>query len=91
MFKQLKVKPTIVCVFEQSFEMTMGRVSKRRVDPESGEIFHVDHIPEDREDIRGRLVQINEDKEDVLRMRYQNWMDTVTRIEDTYKNKLLIL
>ena len=49
-FKELKIKPSLVCVFEQSEEACIERLSKRRVDFENGQVTDIDKVQTDNLD-----------------------------------------
>jgi hypothetical protein len=46
----------LVCIFEQSEEITMQRVGKRRVDPETGVVYNIETNPPVDEEVAARLV-----------------------------------
>ena len=42
MLKSIKIVPSLVCLFEQTEEESINRLSARRVDPQTGEYFNMD-------------------------------------------------
>jgi hypothetical protein len=87
----MRVKPSLVCIFEQSEEVTMTRVGKRRLDPVTGAVYNLETNPPADEEVASRLIQASSDTEQVLNLRYQIWNDAVQRVEDAYKKVLLNL
>ena len=89
LLKSLNIKPSIVCVFEQAEEMSIIRVSHRRVDPETGDHYNLTFKPPTEESIAKRLLQVSEDNEEVVKQRIQRWNETVPLIEEAFKKVLL--
>ena len=67
--KELKIKPSLVCVFEQSEEVSIERVSSRRIDIESGKVININNIKTDDLDVLSKYVHMKEDTDDVVRKR----------------------
>lgn len=42
--KELKIKPSLVCVFEQPEEISIERVSNRRIDVETGKVIAINQV-----------------------------------------------
>lgn len=91
MLKSLKINPSLVCVFEQSEDVSIHRIQHRRIDPETGTVYNMFTNPPPTEDfaIMKRLVQLQEDKDTVVRSRFEAWNSSSPRIIDAYKNVLL--
>jgi adenylate kinase family enzyme len=75
--KDLKIKPSLVCIFEQPEEVSVERVSKRRIDLESGKVINIDTVKTDDLDELSKYVQMKEDTEEVVKKRYQQWNEHV--------------
>ena len=88
-FKEIKIKPSLVCVFEQSEEVCIERLSKRRVDFENGQVNDIDKVKTDNLDHLSKLVQMKEDTAEVVKKRYALWNEHVPKIEEAYKKVLL--
>ncbi len=86
----MKIKPSLVCVFEQPEMVCIDRVCHRRIDPETGDMIDLSQVvpsPEQAE----RLLQLKEDTEETVKRRYEIWNQYVPRIEDSFKKVLLII
>ncbi len=47
LLKEMKIKPSLVCVFEQAEDVCVSRVSKRRIDGQTGQVVEMDKfVPE---------------------------------------------
>lgn len=75
--KELKIKPYLVCIFEQPEEVSIERVSKRRIDLETGRVINIDTVQTEDLDELSKYVQMKEDTEEVVRKRYQDWNEHV--------------
>lgn len=87
--KELKIKPSLVCVFEQPEEVSIERVSNRRIDVESGKVISINQVKTDDLEALSKYVQMKEDTEAVVKKRYNLWNDHVQKIEEAYKKVLL--
>lgn len=67
LLRDLKIKPSLVCVFEQSEEVSLTRITHRRIDPEVGTVYNMVSNPPEDEVIAARLIHMAEDKETVVR------------------------
>ncbi len=85
----MKIKPSLVCIFEQNEETSISRVCSRRTDPETGAHYNLSVNPPEDDDVLKRLVQASEDREDIVKSRFAIWNETVPRVEDAYKKVLL--
>ena len=41
LLKNLKIKPSLVCIFEQPEDVSISRITHRRIDPETGDLFNL--------------------------------------------------
>jgi adenylate kinase len=85
----MKIKPSLVCVFEQAEDVCVRRVSTRRIDPETGQAIEIDKFVPESPEQEQRLIQMKEDTEEVVRRRFQMWNQSIPRIEDAYKKVLI--
>ena len=67
LLNQLKIKPSLVCIFEQAEEVSVGRVCNRRTDPETGDHFNLLLNPPKDEAVAKRLLHVSEDREDIVK------------------------
>jgi adenylate kinase family enzyme len=69
----LKIRPSLVCLFEQPEEECVRRLSNRRVDPHTGLYYNLEINPPKEEAVAARLIELHEDKEQVVRNRVTIW------------------
>jgi adenylate kinase family enzyme len=69
--------------------VSIERVSKRRIDVESGKVIRIDDVKTDDLDELNKYVQMKEDREDIVKKRYHLWNEHVQKIEEAYKKVLL--
>ncbi len=62
----------------------LRRLTGRRVDPETGENYHVEFDMPDDEEVRERLVQREDDTEDVARERIRVYEDNTAPVVERY-------
>ncbi len=79
----MKLNPSAVIMLECSEDISVNRLKERKVDPITGIYYNVNNMPEDDE-IKARLEQHSEDKEDVVKKRWRVWDDFIGKIEETY-------
>ena len=70
LLKALKVKPSIVFMFESSEEDSLKRVSDRRIDPTTGCVYNLKVNPPSDEKVAGRLIEMKEDHATVIKNKY---------------------
>jgi adenylate kinase len=89
LLKSLKIRPSLVCLFEQPEEETLRRLSNRRIDPQSGIFYNLEVNPPKDEQTASRLTEMKEDREASVKSRCAIWMSHVPVIEEAYKNMLI--
>ena len=89
LLKSMRIKPNLVCMFEQNVEESIRKLSNRRIDPMTGEYFNVEMNPPKFNAQAERLITQKQDEEEVVKMRYQHWSENITMLEENYKNCLL--
>jgi adenylate kinase len=72
-----------VLLLEVADEELISRITGRRSDPETGRVYHVDFDPPPAE-IAGRLVQREDDTEEVLRQRLLEYREKTARLIPYY-------
>ncbi len=76
-----------VIFLDVSEEELVGRLTGRRMDPETGEIYHVEfNWPED-EEIQERLVQREDDKEDTVRERLRVYRENTEPVIEHFRER----
>lgn len=73
LLKSLKIRPSLVCIFEQPEEESIRRISNRRIDPTTGIYYNLEVFPPKDEATASRLIELLEDKERVVRQRFSVW------------------
>mgnify|MGYP001410070436 CR=1 FL=1 len=77
---------SLVISIEVPDESIVERIVGRRMDPETGEIYHVNFRPAPA-DIAGRLVQRKDDNEEAVRTRLLAYHSQTSPLADWYSNK----
>lgn len=89
LLKSMRIKPSLVCIFEQGVEESVRKLAQRRVDPMTGELFNMEINPPKIDSQSIRLVARKEDEEDIVRKRFETWNTNITQLEENFKNCLL--
>ena len=89
LLKSMRIKPSLVCMFEQNCDESVRKLGNRRVDPMTGESFNVEVAPPKTNAQLNRLVSQKDDTEEIVRTRYALWSDNITMLEENYKEVLL--
>jgi adenylate kinase len=89
LLKSLKIRPSLVCMFEQPEEESIRRISNRRIDPTTGIYYNLEVFPPKDEATASRLIELLEDKERVVRQRFSIWNQQISNIEEAFKSQLL--
>ena len=66
-------------------DVLVERLTGRRVDPETGDNYHVKFDMPDDEEIRERLVQRDDDEEDVVRDRLEVYEENTEPVIEHYR------
>ena len=64
----------------------VSRITGRRTDPETGEIYHLEYKPAPQH-IRGRLLQRDDDTEDTVRNRLSTFHKQTAPLSDFYEKR----
>ncbi len=75
----------VVALLDVSTEELVDRLTGRRMDPETGDIYHVEFNMPDDEEIRGRLVQRDDDTEETVRERLRVFEENTQPVIDHYE------
>ena len=68
----------------------VSRITGRRTDPETGEIYHLEYKPAPQH-IRGRLLQRDDDTEDTVRNRLSTFHKQTAPLSDFYREKGILV
>jgi adenylate kinase len=66
----LKLRPSLVCLFEQAEEESVRRITNRRIDPQTGVYYNLEVFPPKEEAVAARLIELLEDRDAVVRKRF---------------------
>jgi adenylate kinase len=87
-------KLDLVLYFRTSEEVSISRLSGRRVCPICGAIFHIKNMPPKKDSIcdrcGGRLIQRDDDKEDTIKRRLVVYENDTKSLIKYYKNKNIL-
>lgn len=86
LLKSLKIKPSLVCIFEQPETESLRRLKSRRLDPDTGIFYNMDVAPPSDDTIIKRLAELVEDQEGIVKLRMQAWSANQQKVEDAYKD-----
>jgi adenylate kinase family enzyme len=85
----MRLKPSLVCLFEQTEQVSVQRLANRRVDPVTGIEWNLEGESQPDEAVSGRLQEIPEDKEEAVKKRFAHWTANLSLMEETYKQVML--
>ena len=89
LLRAMRIKPSLVVIFEQPVEESVRRLNNKRVDPHTGICYNTEVNPPKSEVVNARLVQQKEDEETNVRKRYVAWNANISNLEEAFKNVLL--
>ena len=90
LLKELRIKPSLVCIFEQPEEVSIARVTNRRTDPETGTDYRLSSKNAPTEEaITERLIQKSDDTAESVKARIVTWNEAVPRVEEAFKKVVL--
>ncbi|MGA9401051.1 adenylate kinase [Haladaptatus sp.] len=74
----------IVLYLDVSEDELVGRLTGRRLDPETGDIYHVEYNPAEDEAVKERLVQRDDDTEETVRERLRVYHENTEPVIDHF-------
>ncbi len=74
----------IVLYLDVSEDELVGRLTGRRLDPETGDIYHTEYNPAEDEEVKERLVQRDDDTEETVRERLRVYHENTEPVIDHY-------
>lgn len=80
------ITPSAVILLEAPDDVLVERVVGRRIDPETGEIYHVAFNPPPSTEIAGRLISRSDDSEEKARIRLRTYYQHSQSILDHYSS-----
>lgn len=85
----MRVKPSLVVLFEQSQDESIRRLGNRRLDPRTGELYNTEVDVPKSDAVNNSLVKRQEDSEQNVRKRYHVWNQNISLVEESFKQCLL--
>ncbi|KAM9595315.1 adenylate kinase 8 isoform 4-T6 [Morphnus guianensis] len=82
--------PNRVFFFNLPYESIMERLSQRRIDPTTGERYHMTFRPAPAPEIQVRLRQNPRDKEENIEKRVETYYRNVKELEDFYEDAIYV-
>jgi adenylate kinase len=83
------LQPHCVIVLDVPEKVLVERVAGRRLDPQTGKVYHSKFNPPPNETIAARLIQRSDDTEEKAKKRYQDFVSHIQSIKDCYSDKLV--
>ncbi|KAL7602460.1 hypothetical protein Lser_V15G23853 [Lactuca serriola] len=86
--EKMKIRPDVFIVLDVPDEILIDRCVGRRMDPETGKIYHIKNFPPETEEIKARLITRPDDTEEKVKSRLQIYKKNVEAIVSTYSDLL---
>ncbi|WCJ29839.1 adenylate kinase family protein [Euphorbia peplus] len=84
--EQLKIRPDIYVVLDVPDETLIDRCVGRRLDPETGKIYHIKFFLPETEEIKARLITRPDDTEDKVKSRLEIYKHNSETVVSIYSN-----
>ncbi|XP_012071434.2 adenylate kinase 5, chloroplastic [Jatropha curcas] len=84
--EKLKIRPDVYIVLDVPDEILIDRCVGRRLDPETGKIYHIKNFLPENEDIKARLITRPDDTEEKVKSRLEIYKQNAEAILSTYSN-----
>ena len=81
----MRVKPSVVFLFEGTEDESARRLGNRRVDPTTGGVFNLEVNPPSDEATSSRLIEMACDSDEVVRKAYLANRDKLIMLEEAYR------
>ncbi|MEQ8167440.1 MAG: adenylate kinase [Candidatus Eremiobacterota bacterium] len=89
--EELNISLSAVIEIEAAFDSIAKRICGRRSCPNCGASYHIEYSPPDKEDICNQcgklLVRRADDTQEVVRLRYTEYLEKTRPLTDYYRNK----
>ena len=85
LLKAVRVKPSVVFLFEGTEDESARRLGNRRVDPTTGAVYNLEVNPPSDEATSSRLIEMVSDADEVVRKAYQANRDKLVMLEEAYR------
>jgi len=91
LLKSLKINPTHVFLLEQLEAVSLRRLQARRMDPDTGRMYNIKEFPPTDEAVLKRLIELPEDKEQILKARIALWTNNLYLIEEEFGGQITVI
>lgn len=88
LLKALRVKPSIVFLFEGTEDESARRLGNRRVDPTTGAVYNLEVNPPSDEATSSRLIEMVQDSDEVVRKAYNNNKEKLIMVEEAFRPQI---
>jgi adenylate kinase len=88
LLKALRVKPSVVFLFEGTEDESARRLGNRRVDPTTGQVFNLEVDPPSDEATSSRLIEMVQDSDEIVRKAYTNMKEKLVMLEEAYRQQV---
>ncbi|WP_049969877.1 adenylate kinase [Haladaptatus cibarius] len=75
----------VVLYLDVNEEELVHRLTGRRLDPETGDVYHVEYNPPEDEEVEARLIQRDDDDEETVRERLRVYRENTESVIDHYE------
>lgn len=82
LLRSMRIKPSVVVLFEQGMDESIRRLSNRRLDPKTGTLYNVEIDPPRSDTVAQSLIKRQEDSDPIVRKRYQAFNQNISLLEE---------
>jgi len=86
LLKAVRVKPSVVFLFEGTEDESARRLGNRRVDPTTGIVYNLEVNPPSDEATSSRLIEMVGDSDEVVRKAYLANREKLVMLEEAYRS-----
>jgi hypothetical protein len=87
----MKANPSIILQLDQTETEACKRLSKRRIDPETGDSYNLNIDLLKNDALKNRLVTAPEDSKGIIVKGFEIWKDNLADVEEHFKERLKVL
>lgn len=86
--ESMKIRPDIFIVLEVPDDILIDRCVGRRLDPETGKIYHIKNFPPENDEVSARLVTRSDDTFEKVKSRLETYKQNSEAVIPTYSDLL---
>uniref|UniRef100_J3MRV4 adenylate kinase n=1 Tax=Oryza brachyantha TaxID=4533 RepID=J3MRV4_ORYBR len=86
--ESMKIRPDIFIVLEVPDDILIDRCVGRRLDPETGKIYHIKNFPPENDEVSARLVTRSDDTFEKVKSRLETYKQNSEAVLPTYSDLL---